>query len=266
MFEIFQYDFMQRAFLAGTLIGIIAPMIGIFLVVRRYSLLADTLAHVSLVGVATAAVLGVHPVIGALAASAVAAISMEKLREKRKLFGESILALFLSGSLALAIVILGLSHGLNVNIFSFLFGSITTVSSADLVLIGGFGIVVIVTTLLLFKQFFLASYDEDLAKANGLPMSFLNTTLMLLAAMTVSLSMRIVGILLVGALMVIPVLTAMQFGKSFFKTAMYAVFFSVFAVVSGLVVSFYWNIPSGGAIVLIALALFAARFMTKKGA
>jgi zinc transport system permease protein len=256
MFQIFAYDFMLRAFAAGVMIGIIAPLIGIFLVVRRYSLLADTLAHVSFVGVAAAVLFGVNPVVGALVVSGMTAIGIEKLRETRKLFGESILALFLSGSLATAIVLLALAHGLNVNIFTYLFGSITTVTQNDVYLIGGFGFIVVALTLFLFKKFFLISYDEDLAKASGVPVGILNIVLLLLAAVTVSLSMRVVGTLLVGALMVIPVLTAVQFGKSFVKTTILAVVFSFIAVILGLFASFYLNIPSGGAIVVISLLWF----------
>lgn len=258
MLHIFAYDFMLRAFAAGIIISLIAPMIGIFLVVRRYSLLADTLAHVSLVGVAAAVLLGANPIVGALLVSSGAAIGIEKLRATRKLFGESILALFLSGSLAIAIILLGLAHGLNVNIFTYLFGSITTVTQNDVTVIGMFGVIVLASTLLLFKKLFLISYDEDLAKASGVHVEPLNTLLLLLAAVTVSLSMHVVGTLLVGALMVIPVLTAVQFNKSFAKTTVLAVVFSFIAVIAGLFVSFYLNIPSGGTIVVVALIGFTA--------
>ena len=264
MLTIFQYDFMVRAFMAGTIIAILAPTIGIFLVVKRYSLLADTLAHVSLVGVAAGVLLGINPVLGALVASTIAAFGMEKLRETRKIFGESVLALFLSGSLALAVVLLGLAHGLNVNIFTYLFGSITTVSASDVQVIGAFGILAIALTLLLFKRFFIVSYDEELAKANGLPIAALNILLILMAAITVSISIRVVGILLVGALMVIPVLTATQFGKGFSKTAMLSIIFSLISVLSGLFISFYLNLPSGGTIVVAALILFGLSLLINK--
>lgn len=256
MFEIFQYDFMVRAIIVGVIIGFLAPAIGAFLVVRRYSMLADTLSHVSLVGVVGGLFLKTNPIIGALIASILAAFGMEKLRASRKIFEESVLALFLSGSLAVALVLLGLSNGLNANIFSYLFGSITTVSANDVYLIAVLGFLVGVAVIWMFKNFFLVSYDEELAKANGLPVSTLNIALMILAAITVSISMRVVGILLVGALMVIPVLTAIQFGSSFVKTFIYAILLSLVAVIIGLFSSFYLNLPSGGAIVVIALIFF----------
>jgi len=264
MLEIFQYSFMVRAFAAGLIIALLAPVIGIFLVVRRYSLLADTLSHVSLVGVALGVFFNFSPVVGALATSSLAAVGMEKLRVGRKIFGESILALFLSGSLAIALIILSFSNGLNVNIFSYLFGSITTVTGTDLWIIAIFGVVVLVMTFVLFKKFFLVSYDEELAKANGLPVNALNIVMMLLAAVTVSLSMRVVGILLIGALMVIPVLTAVQLSNSFAKTLLYAISFSVFSVIVGLFLAFYFNLPSGGAIVATSLVLFGLSLIKKK--
>ncbi len=265
MLDIFHYDFMIRAFISGVIIAILAPIIGIFLVVRRYSLLADTLAHVSLVGVVGGVLLNINPVLGALVTSVCAALGMEKLRQAKKIFSDSLLALFLSGSLAIALILLGLSHGLNVNIFSYLFGSITTVSKTDVQIIGIFGVLVIATTLLLFKRFFIISYDEELAKANGLPVALLNFILIILAAITVSISMRVVGVLLVGALMVIPVLSATQFGKGFLKTTLIATLCSLMSVIAGLFLSFYLDLPSGATIVVVALILFGlSLFLNKK--
>lgn len=265
MLAIFQYDFMIRAFIAGAIIGILAPTIGIFLVVKRYSLLADTLAHVSLVGVAAGVLLGINPIMGALVTSVVAAFGMERLRARKKIYGESILALFLSGSLAVALILLGLAHGLNVNIFSFLFGSITTVSATDLIIIGAFGILAISLILIFFKSFFLVSYDEELAQAQKLPVTLLNIIIIVMAAITVSISIQVVGILLVGALMVIPVLSATQWEMGFLKTALLSTAFSLIAVVTGLFLSFYLNLPSGGTIVVTALFIFAiSLFFNKK--
>ncbi|OGH92092.1 MAG: metal ABC transporter permease [Candidatus Magasanikbacteria bacterium RIFOXYD2_FULL_39_9] len=264
MLEIFQYDFMLRAFVAGFIISILAPSIGIFLVVKRYSLLTDTLSHVSLVGVALGLLAGINPIITAIGVSVVAALGMEKLRHAKKIFGESILTLFLSGGLALSLIIFGLSRGLNVNIFTYLFGSITTVSAGDLRLMGGFGFVIIIIIYTLFKRFFITAYDEELAQANGLPIKFLNLTLMILAAVTISISMRIVGALLVGALMVIPVLAATQFGKSFLKTFFYSVGISILSVTTGLFASFYLNLPTGATIVMSALILFVISLAINK--
>jgi zinc transport system permease protein len=264
MLEIFQYDFMIRAFAAGLIIAILAPSIGIFLVVKRYSLLTDTLSHVSLVGVALGLLTGINPVLSAIVVSAIAAIGMEKLRHSKKIFGEATLTLFLSGGLALALIIFGLSKGLNVNIFTYLFGSIATVTTGDLRLMGGFGLGIFLIIIFLFKRFFIVAYDEELAQANGLPIKLLNFILMILAAITISISMRIVGALLVGALMVIPVLAATQFGRSFGKTFFYSLGISLIAVITGLFASFYLNLPSGAAIVISSLILFAISLLLNK--
>lgn len=256
MLDIFQYDFMIRAFVAGLAIAVIAPLVGIFLVTRRYSFMADTLAHVSLAGVAGAFILGFQPIISALVVSILTALSVEKLRSSGKVLGESGLAIFLSGGLALASVLISASRGLNLNLSSVLFGSIATVTVTDLILIISLGIFVVITIVIIYRQLFAISLDEELATVSGLPVQRLNQILVVLAAIIVSLSMRIVGILLVGALMVIPVIAAMQYGKSFFKTLLISIFISIFSVMSGLFSAYYLGWASGGTITLTAIAIF----------
>lgn len=256
MFEIFQFDFMVRAFAAGLAIAVIAPVIGMFLVVRRYSLMADTLAHVSLAGVAIGLLLGLNPVITAIIASIAASLGIERLRTTKRMLGESVLALFLSGSLAIAVILLSLAKGFNMNLFSYLFGSISVVSPLDLYLTLGLAVCLILTVKVLYKEFFFLSFDADLARASGVRTKTLALILTALAAVTVSLSIRVVGVLLIGALMVIPVISAMQFGRGFRNTMLLSVVFSVVSVISGLFLSFYWNIASGGAIVVVALVIF----------
>jgi zinc transport system permease protein len=149
MLEIFQYNFMIRAFMAGGMIGVIAPVIGTFLVAKRYSLMADTLAHVSLAGVALGLLLGIYPVYSAIVVAVITAVIIEKLRTERGISGEAALAMFLSGGLAVAIVLIGLGNGFSVDLFSYLFGSITTVQKSDLWVIGSLGILVLVSVITL---------------------------------------------------------------------------------------------------------------------
>ena len=262
--EMFQFDFIVRAFEAGILLSIIAPLIGVFLVVRRYSLLADALSHVSLMGVAIGFLLKLNPVLTALFVSASAAIGIERLRQKHRMFGESVLAVFLSGSLAIAVVLIGVAKGFNVNLLNFLFGSLSTVRESDVMLIGILSLVVIAFCIFFYRQLFLISLDEDLAKVSGVSANTLNIALVILAACTVALAMQMVGVLLVGALMVMPVLAAMQVAKSFFQTFGYALFFSVLSVVTGLFLSYFLDIASGGAIVLVALAFFLLSLVMPK--
>lgn len=244
---------MIRAFIAGTCVAIVAPCIGTFLVVRRYSYMADTLAHVSLVGVACALLSGVNPVTGATVAAVAAGIGMERLRQTSKIFSDSVLSMFLSGSLALTVVLISAGRLSNANLFSYLFGSITTVTVLDIRLLAILTACVLGTLWLGYRWFFVVSFDEELARAEGVRAWFWNTLLIVLAALVVSASLRIVGGLLIGALMVMPVLTAMQFARSFRATLAVAVIASVLATLLGLTISYYANLASGGTIVLLSL-------------
>lgn len=244
---------MQRAIGAGLVIAVIAPVIGLFLVVRRYSYLADTLAHVSLVGVALGLIGKINPIMSALGVAVGAAWGIERLRSSRRLFGESVLAIFLSGSLAIALLLMGASQRFNQNLFSYLFGSITTVMPLDLWLIAGLGIVALIGVLALYKELFLVSLNEELAAAEGLRVPALNLFMIILAAVTIAVAMRIVGVLLIGALMVIPVTAAMQFKASFKITLGISVIFSLIAMMAGLLISFYLDLPTGATVVVVGL-------------
>lgn len=264
MFHIFQYSFMIRAFIAGGAIALIAPIIGTFLVLRKFSLFADTLAHVALAGVAIGVITGLYPVLTAVITCILAAIVIEKLRSSNKIYSEGVLALFLSGSLAIALVLISLAHGFNVNLFSYLFGSITAVEDFDIYVILGLTLIVLILLLGFYKELSYIAFDEEAAKVSGLPVQQLNLLLMITSSVTVALSMRIVGVMMVGALMVIPVLSALQLAKSFKNTLLYSVCFSLLAVFSGLFAAYYLNIVAGGAIVLTALTIFLFIFLTTR--
>jgi zinc transport system permease protein len=264
MLEIFQYSFVIRALEAGLIVGIIAPAVGIFLVLRRYSLIADTLAHVSLAGVAIGLLTGLNPLFTALGASALSSLAIEKLRNSKKIYGETALSIFLSGSLALAVVLIGLSHGFNVDLFSYLFGSILTVRSEDIYIMSGLGVVIGGLFVLFFRELIYLSFDEDSAKVSGIPIGIFNSAFILLAASTIAISIPIVGILLISALLVLPVITALQLRLSFAYTLFYAEIISVCSIIAGILGSFYFDIPSGGFIVLIMLLVFVITFLVKK--
>lgn len=264
MLEIFQYSFMLRAFAAGAVIGIIGPVIGTFLVARRYALIADSLSHVALAGVAVGLLLHVYPLYSALAVTVVVALIIERLRTSQRLSGETALAIFLSGGLAVAITLIGLAHGFSVDLFSYLFGSITTVRTSDVWTISLLGIAVLSTIALFYKELLYISLDEEGAAISGIPTKALNTMLIVMTAVTVSLAMRVVGILLVGALMVIPVVTAMQLARSFKQSILLASLCGLVAVFSGLFIGYYANIPASGAIVLFALGLLLISFLRSK--
>lgn len=256
MINIFEYSFMVRALEAGLIVGAVAPLIGIFLVLRRYSLIADTLAHVSLAGIALGFLLGWNPIVTALGTTALSSLGIEKLRASGKVYGESALALFLSGSLALATVLLSLSKSFNTNLFNYLFGSILTVTRTDILIIGILGIITALVVAFFYKELVYTTFDEEAARVSGIPTKAINTLLIVLAAFTISLSIPIVGILLISALIVIPVIAALQLRVSFTRTLIAAEAISLFSVVAGIFASFYWSLATGGTIVLIMIAIF----------
>lgn len=264
MLSIFAYSFIVRAFEAGIIIALIAPLIGIFLVLRRYALIADTLAHVSLAGVALGLLFKVNPLFTAFGVSAVASVLIERLRLSKRVYSDAALSVFLSGSLALALVLLSIAHGFSVNLFNYLFGSLVTVSSTDLYIIGGIGCIVLLAVFVAYKELLYVSFDEESAQVAGIPTRFVNTLLILLAGLAVTIAIPIVGALLIAALIVIPVLTALQFRVSFKRTIVIAEIVSVVSVIAGIFVSYYLNFSAGGTIVLILSALFALSLLIKE--
>jgi len=264
MFDLFQYSFAVRGLEAGIVIGLIAPLIGIFLVLRRYSLIADTLAHVSLAGIAIGFLLNINPILTAIGSTVLSSVLIERLRISKKVYGESALAIFLSGSLALAVVLIGLAHGFNTGLLNYLFGSIVTVKPMDLYIISVLGAVIVTAVLLFYKELVFITFDEESAQVSGIPTRLINTCLIILTALTVSLSIPIVGVLLISALMVIPVVTALQFRQSFVRTMIIAETVSLFSVVMGILSSFYLDLSTGGTIVLVALFVFVAALIFRR--
>lgn len=257
MFEIFQYEFMIRAFLAGIAISFISPLIGTFLVVKRLSLIADTLSHIALAGVAIGFITSTEPLITTIIITILASIAIEAIRTKKGIPADAILAMFLPGGLALSIVLISLANGFDSNLFGFLFGSISTVQNTDLYLILSLAIITIFAVLIFYKRLFFTSIDEEGARVSGVNTTAINYLLVILTAVTVSLSMRIVGILLIGALMVIPTVTAMQIARSFKDSLVWSVIFALLSTLGGLIIAYYLSLPAGGAIVLFSLSIFA---------
>jgi len=253
--EFLQYDFMVRALGVGLLLAIIGPFIGTFLVAKKYSLFADTLSHVSLLGVAIGFLLHINPLFSSLIVSSVAGLSIEKLKE-RSLQSDALLGMIMSGSFAIAAILISLTKAGSFGLIAYLFGSITTVSSIDLWFIGGTSIAILVVLILFYQQLFAVSFDEDISLVGGIPVRLVNNLFVIVAAVFIALSMRIVGVLLISALMIIPVLAAVQIAKSFKQTIILACGISTLAMLIGLVGSFYINIPTGPAVVVVCLLFF----------
>jgi zinc transport system permease protein len=262
--EILEYEFMQRALAAGAVTALICPAIGVFLVPRRLSLIADTLAHVALAGVALGLVLGISPVVGALAVTIAGAVGIERLRARGTLQGDASLAVFLSGGFALAVVLISLARGFNADLFAVLFGSILTVSPTDVWLIVALGAVVGIAIAAFHRQLLLVALDEDLARTSGVPVAAVNLMLTLLTALTTVVAMRMVGVLLVSAMIVIPTLTGFVIARSFRQAMLIAIAMALLSVVMGLIAAFYLSLAAGGAIVLTALVIFAGATLARR--
>jgi zinc transport system permease protein len=262
--EFLQYGFMHRAFAAGAITALICPAIGAFLVPRRLSLIADTLAHVALAGVALGLLLGIPPIAGALVITLLGALGMERLRAGGALQGDAALAVFLSGGFAVAVVLISLARGFNADLFAILFGSILTVSPADVALIAGLGAVVGATIGTFYKQLLAITLNEDLARTSGVPVSGLNLVLTVLTALTTVVAMRMVGVLLVSAMIVIPTLTGFALARSFKQAILIAIGMALAAVTLGLIAAYYLRLAAGGAIVLTALGIFALASLARR--
>ncbi|MBI4340167.1 MAG: metal ABC transporter permease [Chloroflexi bacterium] len=249
---IFEYDFMVRSLIGGALVGAMAPALGIFLVLRRLSLIADTLSHVALMGVAVGLLTHTMPVGVALASTTLGAVAIEQLRLRKALPGDAAMAVFLYTALAIAVVVISLAGGFNVGLFSYLFGSILTIDAGDLWLAGGLAVVVLGSIVALFSELAQSSFDTDLARTTGVQVNGVSILLAVLTGAAITLSMRIVGVLLVGALIVIPVLASLRVATGLRAALLTAVALGVASALAGLAIAFYANLAAGGAVVLTA--------------
>jgi len=255
MYNLFEYDFIQRAFLAGTLIGLIAPMIGIFLVVKRLSGLSDSVSHMALAGVAVGLLLGIFPSFSALVFAILAGCLIELIRLKTKIFAESVLVLIIASSLSVLGIIQSFSN-FSINLSSFLFGSLTTVQENDIWWILLITISVIFVVHKYFWYFFKISFDEEIAMSQGVKVNFWNLILVILSSAVISSGIRLVGGLLISSLTIIPVISSQQLGFGFKKSMYTAMIISVFSVWSGLILAWFANLPAGASIVLINILIF----------
>jgi zinc transport system permease protein len=253
--SILDADFMRLAFATGAVVGLLAPVVGFFLVQRQMSLIGDGLGHVAFAGVAAGYLLDVSPVGAALVAATLAAVAVEWLRSRHRAAGDQALALIFYTGIAAGVVLVSAAGALNANLFSFLFGSILTVTWSDFALVAILGAAGLVVVGLLFRGLVATALDEEGARVAGVPVGFLNVVLAALAGVTIAVSMRIVGILLIAALMVLPVIAAGRTATSIRSTVILAMAIGLVSVLAGLTISFYANLAPGGAIVLLAAAV-----------
>ena len=256
--DILQVVFVQRALVTGRAVAVICSVVGLFLVLRRQSLFGDALSHMAFGGIAVGFFTNTYPLWTAFIVSILGALGIAKLRQSTKIPPDAAVAVMLSAGLALGVVLVGLSGGFSVDLFGFLFGSILLVSMQDtiMILLVAAGILAVMAAL--YKKLMYIAFDEEQAKVSGLQVSKLSYLFIVIASITVIASIRLVGILLISSLIVIPALSAMMLGKGVKKTLMFAVSISVFSVVTGIIASYAADIPPGGTIVLVAIAVFLA--------
>jgi zinc transport system permease protein len=267
-----EYEFLQNAFLTGLLIGLVAPLIGVFIVVRRLSLIADALSHVTLAGIAASLLLakkwslfaGLNPLYLGMAFSVMGSLFIEKLRSVYKHYQELAIPIILSGGIGLGVIFISLADGFNTDLFSYLFGSVSAVSRIDLIIIFIISLLVILLIFLLYKELFLLSFDEEHAKASGIAAKSVHFIFILMVALVIAASMRIVGILLVSSLMTLPVAASIRIAKGFKQTIFYSILFGELSVLGGLTISYYLDLAPGGTIVMIAVVILIITIMFKK--
>ena len=256
--SILHYGFMQRALIAALLIGVTAPAVGVYLVQRRLALIGDGLGHVALAGVALGVLTSTTPVYVALATAIVGAVVIELVRARGHASGDIALAILFYGGIAGGVVLISQAPGgTPANLNAYLFGAITTTTWSDLVVFAILSLCVLAVTIGLRLTMFAVSNDEEYAIASGMPVLALNMLLAIVTAVAVVVSMRVVGLLLISALMIVPVATSQLVARSFSSTMGSAMLIGLVVSVAGVVVSFHADTPSGGTIVLLAIALFA---------
>lgn len=269
---ILNYEFLQNAFFSGLIIGIIAPLLGVFIVVRRLSLIADALSHVTLAGIAGSLYLSqsvpalalLNPIYLGIVASVSGSILIERLRSLYKHYEELAIPIIMSGGIGLSAIFISMAQGFSQDLMSYLFGSVSAVSRQDLYVVIGIALIVVLFLFFMFKELFLLSFDDEFAKASGIPAKWVHLAFMVVTALVIAASMRIVGILLVSSLMTLPVAAAMRVAKGFKQAIIYAIVFGELAVIIGLISAFYLNLAPGGTIVVTSIIILLAVIFGKK--
>ncbi|SFM39168.1 zinc transport system permease protein [Gracilibacillus orientalis] len=269
--NLLEYEFLRNTFLTGIIIGIIAPLLGAFVVVRRLSLIADALSHVTLAGIAfglllekkTGAML-ITPFYSGLGFSIIGSVIVERLRRVYTAFQELAIPIILSGGVGLSVIFISMANGFNTDLYNYLFGSVSAVSRHDLYSIIIIAIIVCTVIFLLYKELFLLSFDEEQAVVTGIHAKRIHFVFIVLTALVIAASIRIVGVLLVSALMTLPVAASIRIAKGFKQTIIYAIIYGETAVILGLVSGYYLEIPPGGTIVMLLILLLITTIVTKR--
>ncbi len=260
----FTYGFLQRALLAGVFIAVACAFLGVFLILRRDSMIGHGLAHITFAGVALGLFLKIIPLGVALVVAVVAALGIMKLKEKAGLYGDTAIAIFSSVGLAVGIVLATLAQSFNVDLFSYLFGDILAIETSEVWLSVALTAVVVFVVILHYHRFMYMTFDREAAKASGIKVGHLDVLLTILTAVTVVLGMKVVGILLVSALVVIPAAAGLQLASNFKKAIILSSLIAVGSVLLGLFLAYYLDFPASGTIVILSFLFFVLFFLLKK--
>ncbi len=262
--EFFHYGFLQRALIAGSFIGILCSTLGVFLVLRRFSLIGDGLAHATFGSVALGLLLKMSPLYVSIPVVMVCSVGILKLTERARLYGDAAIGIVSSLGIAVGIMLSSVAGGFNIDLFSYLFGSILSISETEVYIAIILSVLVILLIVFFYNELLSITFDEDSAKTSGINTRSINTLLVLLTAVTVVLSMKVVGIMLISALLIFPAVTALQIARSFKAVMLTASLSALLSVVSGIAVSFFFDVPTGATIVMINFIFFLAGLSFKR--
>ncbi len=254
--EIFKQDFMIKALITGIFIAISCSLLGVFLVLKNMSLIGDGLAHVSFAAIAIGLLVSDKPIIISIPIVIVASFLVLLLKEKAKIDADATIGLLSSFSIAVGVIIASVAKGFNIDLFSYLFGSILFISPSEMILSGLLAIILIVLVLLFYNDLFSITFDENFAKISGIKVRRINYLLSVLISVTIVLGIRIVGTMLISSLIVFPSVSALQISKGFKRTLLFSVLFSMIAVVLGIIFSYILNVPTGALIVVVNAIIF----------
>lgn len=259
-----QYSFIQKAFFAGSFVAIICSTLGLFLVLRKMSLIGDGLSHVSFGAIALGLFFGFYPYYIAIPLVMISSLLILKISEKAKIYGDAAIGIVSAIGIAGGVILASLSNGFNVDLFSYLFGNILAISNTELILLIILSLTVLTTIYFFYWDLFSATFDEEYAKTTGIKINFINTLLSLLTALCVILSIKVVGIMLVSALLILPSVTALQISKGFKEAMFIGGMISVISVFLGIGFSFFYDLPTGATIIILNAIFFGLAMLIKK--
>ncbi|MDN4074778.1 metal ABC transporter permease [Fictibacillus terranigra] len=271
-FPFFQYEFLQNAFITGIMIGLLAPVLGVFIVVRRQSLIADALSHITLAGIAANLMLGrnvgffsgLNPIYMGMVFSVGGAVGIDQLRKVYKHYEELAIPIIMSAGIGLSVIFISLANGFNTDLFNYLFGSVLAVKKSDVWTIFFILLIVFAFVIFLYKELFVLSFDEEQAAVSGIKGKWINFFFIVLVALVIASSMKIVGILLVSSLMTLPVAASIRLANGFKQTFLLSVVFGETAVILGLILSYYLDFAPGGTIVMFSVIILLLSLLWKK--